>query len=97
MLGLDLDRPCRLPRSPSPLVGEDRLGRSPSEEGGRHEFLDRASGFDGTARSAPPALHARRAPSPLGLAPESALPHEGGEGAAAAVCDVFNTAAEGPH
>jgi hypothetical protein len=97
MLGLGLHLPRRLPRSPSPLVGEDRRGRSPSEEGGRHEFPGRASGFDGTAGSAPPAFHARRPPSPLGLPPESALPHKGGEGRAARLSSSFNTAAEGPH
>ena len=77
-LGLHLPR--RLPRSPSPLVGEDRRGRSPSEEGGRHEFPGRASGFDGTAGSAPPAFHARRPPSPLGLPPEFGSPPQGGRG-----------------
>ena len=77
LMRLGLHLPRRLPRSPSPLVGEDRRGRSPSEEGGRHEFPGRASGFDGTAGSAPPAFHARRPPSPLGLPPESALPPRG--------------------
>src|SRR5829696_4501220 len=71
--------------NPSPLVGEDRLGRSPSEEGGRRgqtQVFIETSGFDdassrceGAPCQAPP-LSAR-------ASPESALPHKGGEGAAA--------------
>ncbi|MFL5173877.1 MAG: penicillin-binding protein 1C [Microvirga sp.] len=70
---------------PSPLVGEDRLGaKAPSEEGGRRGRTHpspEAGGFDGAPSSDATALHARRPPSPLGLAPESALPRKGGEGA----------------
>ena len=63
----------------SALVGEDRLGRSPSEEGGRWDPAQGAtkagassSGCDGAPCPAPP-LSAR-------ASPESALPLAGGEG-----------------
>ena len=65
---------------PSPLAGEDRLGRSPSEEGGRRgrtQTSTEASGFDGAPSSDATALHARRPPSPLGLAPEWLSPARG--------------------
>src|SRR5215218_5138643 len=70
-------------RTPSPLVGEDRLGRSPSEEGGRlgRPPASEAGGFDGAPSSDATAAYAQRPPSPLGLAPESVLPRKGGEGA----------------
>src|SRR6187551_1062897 len=70
---------------PSPLVGEDRLGaKAPSEEGGRRGRTrpwPEAGGFEGAPfadRSGAPCPAA-----PLSARPsaESALPHEGGEGA----------------
>src|SRR5215212_9478318 len=69
-------------RHPSPLVGEDRLGRSPSEEGGRRgptQTLTDAGGFEGAAS---PGCDGSLCPAaPLSARPsaESALPHEGGE------------------
>ena len=78
----------RLSCFPSPLVGEDRLGRSPSAEGGcLRNLLGRASSFDGARPLEMSALDARRPPSP-------ALPHKGGEGRAA-IGSSFSTIAGG--
>src|SRR5829696_9943377 len=69
---------------PSPLLGEDRLGRSPSEEGGRrgrtHPSLE-AGGFEGAASPGCDGSPCPAAPLSARPSAESALPHEGGEGA----------------
>ena len=66
--------------NPSPLSGEDRLGRSPSEEGdaGTERDTRGSGGVDNEAAPDPSAL--RRPPLSARASPESALPHEGGEG-----------------
>ena len=69
-------------RTPSPLVGEDRLGaKAPSEEGGRRGRTHDLDGGGRLRRCASlrirPALHARRPPSPLGLRPSWLSPARG--------------------
>src|SRR5215218_10240335 len=71
-------------RHPSPLVGEDRLGRSPSEEGGRRgptQTLTDAGGFEGAASPGCDGSPCPAAPLSARPSAESALPRKGGEGA----------------
>ncbi len=67
--------------NPSPLAGEDRLGRSPSEERGRgaEHIGHHPSDFDNGVPPDQAALHAWQPPLSARASPESALPYGGGE------------------